>query len=678
MHRLLACCLGTLIIGIPSLNAQDLLPVDEAAGRLWVRHVIPLPKEIQITGKRRLPTSRIAIEVRGERSPIVDQAEKELSELLWPHGAPSRDKTYCRIVLQLGGAEAEKLSSLKNSTQAYTITTDAALTQLHLIARAPAGLYYAAKTLQDLIRPTLKDGNVELPALKVTDWPDLEDRGFWGADSYNTVQYFADRKMNIIEQICNIGVDEKGKPYGTWKGQHEQLMTLAPRVAVKPVPVVLHLEQVSGKGVTRAHPELAAKGGQEGAFCYAKPAIADVIAGWILALASQPGVEEVDVWMTENLHQQGGCQCDECKKTPYALMELRAILAGWKKATRQRPIGLRVLTSEETEKTNPEILKELPPDVKLWYYHSLLTYTSTETPMVRDYLTRAAADGRWIGMVPSLNVIHYLEPFTSPQFIHYRLSEFERKGLKGLLAYVTPRIRFCQFAVEAAAEWAWNANGRSPREFACAWATKHGMKDPDLFGEWADTLGPVSWDVYGSDWPHGELRNQPAPVAQRLEKGELGELGTDLWGVYHSPWGDIKSLAQLEEDVARADKAEKLAQRLGDPMVRLETRIVGNYIRALQSLYDLRRLLPGGRLAEASKPGARRAFQAYVDRMADAAEALTEWEGLLPDASRDRGFVSRPVKTARTSVEQMLQLASKLEVTVKNPLEDKSKGNPTK
>lgn len=44
------------------------------------------------------------------------------------------------------------------------------------------------------------------------------------------------------------------------------------------------------------------------------------------------------------------------------------------------------------------------------------------------------------------------------------------------------------------------------REFACAYAVRNRYPDPDKFAEWCEVLGPVSWDVYGSEFPSGEAR----------------------------------------------------------------------------------------------------------------------------------------------------------------------------
>lgn len=660
-----ACALAVPAAGVQGARA---VKMDAREASRWCDYVVPLPRQITITSKVRLPARGIAVEGPAAGAPVVQRAVEELRAVLGQGQGRAADASGLRITLQLGGPDAEPLRALKNNDQAYRITPERGERGLRLTALGGRGLYYASKTLQQLLLATARDGQVDVPMLQVTDWPDLEDRGLWGADSYSRVQWLADRKMNIIEQISAIGIDERGRSFGRWKDGHDPISALGPSVGIKPVPAVLHLEQVSGKGVIRAHPELEGQGGQKGVFCYSKPAIVQVIADWILNVSSQPGVQEVDVWLTENLHGQGGCRCADCQKAAYPVLEARAVIAGWRQACRTRQVGLRVLTSEETEKSNPQILAELPAQVKLWYYHSLLTYTSTERPMVRGYLKESAGQGRWIGMVPSLNTIHFAQPFTSPHFVHARMNEFVDKGMSGLLGYVTPRVYYAEFSVEAAAEWSWNARGRSPRDFARSWAVRRGMKDPDLFAEWAETLGPVTWDVYGSDWPSGEQRSTPAPVAVRLGKGELPELGVDLWGVYFSPWGDIRTAAQLADDVARAGKAMRLAERLGVPGLREESRVVQGYIQSLAALWQLKAIVGPGGIAAKDKPAARRFFGQYIDGMRQAMDALPRWEATLAgEGQRREVFTDKPVGVIRESIERMQQLAAERGIDLAGP-----------
>jgi len=668
MRKPVVCLLVVaFLVAVAPLKGGAAVPLTEEQVQTWIRYTVPLPKEIDITGKVTVPVAAVAVVADNESHTLVKQAVEELRNCIGRKEADSPAKPTFTISLQLGGTEAASLLELGNPDQASRILSDAE--GLRLIAVAPRGLYYAAKTVQQLIRPTLQGGQVDMPVMTMTDWPDMEDRGTWGAENYDHLEWMADRKMNIVEQISSVGVGDDGRGWGEHKSGRETMSTIGPRVGIKPVPVILHLEQVSGKGVFEHYPQLEGKGQcKEGAICYSRPEFVNILADWIVALRNLPGVEEVDVWMAENMAGQKGCQCEECRKQDRSVLEARVINAAYLQAKERvdGPLGLRILTSEETEDVNTDIFDTLLPDIKVWYYHSLLTYTAGQTPMLRPYLEEYARKGRWIGVCPNIvPVVHFAEPFTGPHFIHYRMNEFVDKQMSGLIGYATPRLYYYYFLVEAAAEWTWNAKGRSPREFAASYAVRQGFEDPEKYADWVELISPVAWNVYGSDWPHGELReNTPPRVAVRLRNGELGDLGTDLWGVYRSPWADIKTVAQLNANVAKADRALEIARELGMPACELESLIVQGYIRSLKALWELRQIVGREGIAPGRKDEARRYFRMYAESLQQAADNLPKWERGLPMYKPGEDFTARPVKVCHDAIEQMMELAADLGVAI--------------
>ena len=660
--RLTITLLFPVLLAAPVLAAAP-SPVSAPEARAWIRYTIPLPKQIEIQSKVIVPAADIRILEPANGGAPGKQAARELRERIAAKATAGQDPDSAfSLLLQVGGPEAAELKGLKNADQACRIIPDQAGTSLRLVALTPRGLYYAAKTMQQLLK-VHTDGQVEIPLARVTDWPDLEKRGLWGSDCHAHLRWLGDRKMNLVEQISQIGVDAQGKPYARLKRGREPMVEEGPRYGIEPVPVVLHLEQVSGKGVFQAYPQLKAQGGQEGAICYSKPEFVGILAEWLVQLGSLPGVSEVDVWLAENMHGQGGCRCPDCRQEDRNILEVRTVLAAWKKAREKLPeLTIFVLTSEETEKSNSRILQELPPEVKLWYYHSLFTYNSSETPMLRKYLVDAAKTGHWIGVCPNVSAfVNLPHPFTGAAFIHYRMNEFVDKGMSGLIAYATPRVHYSLFNVEAEAEWAWNAKGRTPREFALSWAVRRGIKDPQKFADWSDALGPVAWDVYGSEWPSGEVRNTPPPVAERLRGGKLGGLGTNLWGVYRSPWGDIKTVQQLNTDVAQADRAMALARELGGEGILQESLVVQGYIRSLKALYELREIIqPTGKVPPNRREDAKRYFMMYADGLNQTAAALPRWEATVRNQGDARGLTGKSVEVVQGAVDQMAKLRTEL------------------
>ncbi|MHC4442853.1 MAG: glycoside hydrolase family 20 zincin-like fold domain-containing protein [Planctomycetota bacterium] len=634
---------------------------DEALA--WVRHTVPLPKQIEIASKVVIPVNQVAIKAGPLSAPLVAQAVKELHESLnHTPSAPGVELERFTVTFQLGGPKTQSLKGLKNSNQAYQILSDKKGKGLEIISLTPRGLYYAAKTLQQLIQAKLADGKVEMPLLTVTDWPDVADRGVWGTDTPFHIRWLGERKFNYMEQVATHFIDENKRSVVSMNETRGRMLEEGPKYGIQPVPAIVHLERLGSKGVYKAYPDLKGQGEgvHEGAACYSNPKIVEVLADWIVGCGQLPGVTEVDVWLTENLAQKPGCQCEKCSQDNRDLLEVRAVVAAWQKAKKTIPnVGLRVLTSEETADSNEQIIAMLPPEVKVWYYHSLLTYNNREMEIIPPYLEKLAKQGRNFGVVPDLGVKGQLvQPFTSAHYIRYRMNEFADKDITSLMGYPRPRVYYCNFNTEAAAEWSWNAKGRSTREFALSWAVRQGMDDPEPFAEWSETIGPVAWDVYGCEWPHGERRRALEPVALQLKKGTLPKLGEVLWEIYPKPWGDIKSVSQLNQDVTDAAKAVKLAQRMGIARYVEESRVIQGYIDSLKALYELKQVIqPPDAIAEEDRGAAGTYFQSYIYSLRQVQEAVIKWEQAIGPWPGHPSIAEKTKTFLDTLIEEMISVA---------------------
>jgi hypothetical protein len=638
--------------------------VSKDAAKQWLQQLTPLPREVNLPAKVTLKPREIAVAGNTNASKVIEQAVIELTAMLGPATSP-REQTAFTITFQLGGAEADPLKGLKNSAQAYRIAPEGDGRGLRLVALSDRGLYYAGKTLQQLIRARRTAEAVEVPLTTVRDWPEMETRGLWGGDSFDCLPWMADRKLNYQENISRLTVDQATKRgHANVKGYSEQLLTLGPRMGIEHAPVVVHLEQLQGTGLFAAYPELRGQGGKEGVICYSQPAFVGVLADWITELGSLPTVERVDVWFTENLAGKGGCQCDQCRKQNWALAEARTVLAAWREAQKRRPgLGLRVLTSEATYADNAEIFAEVPREVGIWYYHSLLTYTARKKPMIDGPVLKAAQAGRWMGVCPSL-VAHVgvTEPFTSAEFIHYRMSEFTGKGVRGMIGYATPRTLMSRFNVEAAAEWLWNPAGRTPREFAQSWALREKLRDPEKFVEWTELLGPVEWAIYGSDWPAAEKRTAQESVAKLLAKAKLPELGTFKWDKFGSPWGEFKRPEELKASAAAAERGVKLAGELGLPEFVEESAVVQGYADSLAALWELKGLVTTQGIAGEKRAVANEQFNKYQRALAQSRAALLAWEKVVSHPASRRGHVQRTMGILQNMSAEMTQTALALGV----------------
>jgi hypothetical protein len=282
--------------------------------------------------------------------------------------------------------------------------------------------------------------------------------------------------------------------------------------------------------------------------------------------------------------------------------------------------------------------------------------------MVPAYLERLAGEGRVVGVCCNLTpVVALTHPFTGAAFVHYRMNEFVQKGMTSLLGFPTPRIPLAAFNVEAAAEWSWNAQGRSPREFALSWAVRQGMDDPQRFAEWSETLGPVAWDVYGSDWPlHGQ-RKALKPVTKHLKAGTLPGLG-ELTGAFRSPFGDIKSVDQLREDLARAEKAVALASGLEDQAFLQESLVVRGYIHSLNALWALSRLTTPEGVAASDRAEAARYIKMYIDGLEQAKSALPGWLTAAMPEAKPEDYLDSSFKLLERMQGRMKDFASDLDL----------------
>ena len=669
MRKIVVTLATGLILAAPAVSVQT-TPVSKEEAQHWIRYTVPLPKQIELSGKAILPARQVLLRTVGDGgAALIQQATKELQEALGVGDAPALGgEGLFTITLQLGGDEADVLKKCKYADQSYLIRPTRDGKGLLCVAIGPRGLYYASKTLQQLIKAKFADGRVEMPVVKVTDSPDIEDRGMWGNDTSSHLRWMSDRKMNYLEHISQTTVDKDKKCRVSFPPYKQRIIDEGPTYGIEPVPVVLHLEQLKSMGLFDAYPELQGKDATRGVICYSNPKFSDVLAEWLVLWGETPGISEVDVWMTENMSGMTSCQCGECRKEERAVLEARSIVKAWDIARKQLPnLGLRMLTSEASEDCNAKFIPTLPKDVKLWYYHSLFTYNTSRAPMIghfQPYLIDAVKAGRWVGICSNISAdVGLWTPMSSAAFIRARMNEFVDKGLSGLLAYSVHGMCYYWFNIEATAEWSWNAKGRSTREFALSYAVRRGYQDPERFAEWSETLGPVSWDVYGSAFPTGEQRDNPGKLADLVKNGKLPELGFVLWEVYGIPFGDIKTVDQLNHDVVQAQKGVKLARDLGLPVCLEESLVVQGYINAIKALWELKQVVKPGGVADTVS--ATKWFQAYLDGLAQAREHLPLWEKALPERGSNRHKASDCVELLTGMIDGMKETAKGFGIEVK-------------
>ncbi len=191
--------------------------------RIWVRHLLPLPQEITITGKIALPPAEISIRLRKNATEIEKQAAGQIRSLFEEKAriAPEGKSFEIRIGVTDAGespagpieARIRRLKTLPNSEQAYVIFPEGD-NRLVLSGLNGKGVLYAAATLCQLLKPYLTPQRAVIPLADIVDWPDLEERGLWNfPDPPNWIPWLAAMKLNYGKMAdTRIQPVKRGEP----------------------------------------------------------------------------------------------------------------------------------------------------------------------------------------------------------------------------------------------------------------------------------------------------------------------------------------------------------------------------------------------------------------------------------------------------------------------------------
>ncbi|MCX6561151.1 MAG: hypothetical protein NTZ26_11655 [Candidatus Aminicenantes bacterium] len=579
-------CGATALISAPAVDSPGVL-------KRWTDRLIPLPQKIETAGSVRIASREISLSLPDMKSPFIRTAAAILAPLAKGEGFEIRG------VLTSGDCPADLQDALRaapNSAQAYAIRPilqAGRFRGLLLAANTPAGLLYAATTLRQLVSPgPTPETRFEIPQVSILDWPDLEERGEWGGNSILDMPWLAERKMNAVEVHAQLGFNEDGSPKASLD---PRWLEESGRQGIKLVPIILHMEQLAGTGLFRYHPEVAATP-EPGKplptdytppVCFSQPKTAELLSGWMGLLLALPGVDEVDVWLSEETNR---CYCPLCAgKEPFVL-EAQGIQRAFEMIRPRHPGSrLRILLTQASHDVNDEVLASIAPQTKVIYYDGGRTYDSSHRPMIEPLLEKFASAGGWLGVYPQLtNSWRTVFPFSGAHFMKARMLEFASKGLHGFFGYATPNNRYYEFNVTAAAEWGWNSSGRTPREFAEVYALRRGIPHPVEFAAWAEMLGPVGWKLAGSRTVENLLFGAGGLVFVdgRIVPGSLSESLTRMafGGTLLTEFADASDFADSR---ARVDKALALAVTIDDPAILVETLSVAGVLDLLAGLQEI-------------------------------------------------------------------------------------------
>ena len=466
LHRFCLAAVPAAWLVFSAVTVQaEMQPVGKDEAVKWTRWVVPLPHEIDINSKVVIPVGKVAITVSADAGALERQAADELAEVFQKEAGCrvpiGGDKGAADMTIVLGtcGKDgkmtgrtvlgAERLFTLPCADQAYRIVPlgDHAL---GLVGTRPEGVYYAAKTLKQLLSSAFTKASgqtlVAIPMAQVTDWPDMSERGLWGGSANADIEWMAERKMNLVESHIQLSVDDNGRGVAVIP---EGLLARSARHAVKFVPIITHLEQLPRQVFVK----LPGVGGRRRESRHVAQEVPRLQSG-LLFTAEDAGNSHGLAILFGTLSRGNRRECLAFRGE--RSMRVREMCGrqsvydsnatchqGLEGRQRIKPnLRVRILLTQGSYQSNAQVLEAAPPEMGVTYYHGGLTYDSSRNPMIYPLLEKYAAQGRWLGCYPQLTPSYLVIcPWSGPQFIKARMSEFVSKRLQCLCGYVIPATR---------------------------------------------------------------------------------------------------------------------------------------------------------------------------------------------------------------------------------------------
>ncbi len=588
--------------------------------RNWLRYVIPLPHEIAIQEKITLKPGDISITLRDGADDIEKNAADSLKRLFAKKTGAVPSGTAFEIIVgtldthnKVAGitiGNADRLNGLQNNDQAYIIRP--LDNKLILTGLNGKGVYYAVMTLMQLIEPYMTKESVTLPLAEIVDWPDIDERGLWlFSNPPEWIPWLASMKINWGEMGDAVPQNiERGKPNKYIIDK--DLMMEARLMAFKYHPFIYHFNFLQDWGLFRAYPELAGVG--DGALsgryfahtvaksehrvpCASQPLFTEILIEWMMDLARQ-GVDEVSCWLSERPAQ---CGCDECTAAGQFVLEARASVRAWQETRKTYPgFVIRLFLSTTTSERYYKVLAESPPEVKIERACANWIERVPHSPrdlLVNPLLDHYADQGRWIasydvpiGAYGLVDTPEVKVPCSSAHRIRDHVGQlFKRNwsGAYGMMAWDNffRGGKFGReiygFNITALAEWAWNSDGRTEKEFAAAWAVREDYENPEAVSEWSELMGPVEFDVYDSGFPISYSWGQAVRMIDERTRPLLGE------GMFRY----YASSEDFDSKIEVCDRALKIAGAFKNPYLANETKVVRSYIMLAKCIFDIAELV---------------------------------------------------------------------------------------
>lgn len=676
MHVCFSFFLMAMFLGTVGLQGAE--AVSEKEIKEWTRHLLPLPHEIKFSGKQKLHFNELELKLRAGATDVEQHAAGLLKDFI--KGKSGGEASAAgKLEINIGVINAEdklnniavnafgRLSKLPNNQQAYVIK-NVSDNQVVITALNEKGIFYGVTTFMQLLGTCIVgDRELIVPAVEITDWPDLKERGTWNGNDKLLIPWLSSLKMNFSTEEINWKRFEKDVPYKC--NIDINAIKKARLFAFNLVPKITHLNFLHGFGLYDAYPELAGKG--KSAFqkhgnpknqapCASNPKLKELLIDMMKSLAEQ-GIDDISVWTSEYL---SNCECDECSKQGFRagqfILEGKAVYEAWSEVRKNFPdLKIRIfysfsqfnegLTHQDMEK----VFDSIPKEVRV----ERACYDERRTSQPRDIYSNPSCDKL---AAKGYEVITYNLPFTGTHEPSFRVLPYkdmlegliERKwsGAYAMQSYSGPvNKELANAHICAIAEWSWNNKGRSVRDFAEAWAVKNNYADAEEIGRWAELVAPVEYDIVGSSYaPNGpgwtSYISKEVPGSKSRMHSSLGK------GFYRY----YKSKEDIDGKIKDLNAALEIAEKLENKFFLLETKLDLTFVNQAKIGDVLADALCSKELSETAKEEAVKSFIGELTEIVnERIKIYSAFNDLFPADARKAFGLERKISAAQKQLDEI-------------------------
>ncbi|GJM29492.1 MAG: hypothetical protein DHS20C17_21270 [Cyclobacteriaceae bacterium] len=503
-------------------------------------HVIPYPQEVTINGSDLVLTSPINIALdKGANQ--VDQKTAEMLKV-------ELDKKWgLKATINADNAESSIILSRKASRsikdQGYSLT--AATGQVRISARDEHGLFYGVQTMLQLIKKN--DGEVTIPGIEVTDWPDVKTRAVHydtkhHQDKASYVKSFirdlAKYKINMLvweweDKLAYRSHPEIGAPGAFSIEEMQEFTRYAREHHIELVPLVQGLGHVSFILKWPQYRHLREVADSDWEFCPLKEGVYDLLFDlWDEAIEATPGSEYIHIGSDETFELG---HCHQCQKKAEEIGNSGLYHTFASKAAKHLKKSRKVMLWERPQgwEKNRSPIKAMKPDNDLVLTESY----SYETPDF-DYAKKSKALGFEL-------FIYDPNPGLQPLFLPYYFRYRQKKKVDGT---VINSYNLLSSSVESgvfdgmintswddsglhnqmwmlsfltSAQYSWNAQAPGPEEFNQSFfASYYGSGATDMEELYSLLNGGAyyyAWTMERNVWHHGEIGKTHLPDLPRKQ-----------------------------------------------------------------------------------------------------------------------------------------------------------------